>query len=98
MFVPSGASRKRRMEAEQARRNRAQIVRAWSQGQITRRDIIKMGLATAGGALLLKRGLSPFASSAWADGIPTGAPPSPLFGVKAFTTPMPRFDVLVRKT
>ncbi|HSM85846.1 MAG TPA: hypothetical protein VLT16_06830, partial [Candidatus Limnocylindrales bacterium] len=28
--------------------------------------------------------------------IPTGAPPSPLFGVQPFSTPMPRFDVLSR--
>jgi FtsP/CotA-like multicopper oxidase with cupredoxin domain len=43
--------------------------------------------------------LNPFVQSAYADGgsnIPTGAPPSPLFGVQAFTQPMPRFDVLPR--
>jgi hypothetical protein len=30
------------------------------------------------------------------NGIPTGLPPSPLFGALAFTQPMPRFDVLQR--
>ncbi|HET9599243.1 MAG TPA: multicopper oxidase domain-containing protein [Anaeromyxobacteraceae bacterium] len=97
MFVHGKESRKRQREAERARRNRAEIVKAWSQGQITRRDIIKMGLASAGGALLLQNGLSPFAPSAYAE-VPTGTPRSPLFGVSPFTTPMPRFDVLERKT
>jgi FtsP/CotA-like multicopper oxidase with cupredoxin domain len=42
-------------------------------------------------------GLSPFAKSAYADSnIPTGAPPSPLFGVKEFSQPLLRFDVLPR--
>src|SRR5262245_13668017 len=54
-----------------------------------------MGVFTAGGVLALKNGLSPFAKSAYAA-IPTGAPPSPLFGVQPFSTPMPRFDVLPR--
>ena len=30
------------------------------------------------------------------QGIPTGLPASPTFGVKPFTQPMPRFDVLAR--
>jgi hypothetical protein len=45
------------------------------------------------------RGLSPFAASAFAAGdsnIPTGLSPSPLGGVRAFTQPMLRFDVLPR--
>src|SRR6185437_5936761 len=42
--------------------------------------------------------LSVFAPSAYAEdtNIPTGAPPSPLFGAQPFTQPMPRFDVLPR--
>jgi len=85
-------------EAENARRNRAEILKAWSQGQVSRRDLIKMGLFTAAGTLALKNGLSPFARSAYADdsSIPTGLPRSPLFGVQRFTQPMPRFDVLPR--
>jgi FtsP/CotA-like multicopper oxidase with cupredoxin domain len=58
--------------------------------------LIRWGLISAGGLLLPINGLSPFASSVYADGIPTGAPPSPLFGVQPFTQPMPRFDVLPR--
>jgi FtsP/CotA-like multicopper oxidase with cupredoxin domain len=95
MFLPPKTSRARAREAERARENRLDIVRAWSQGQITRRDLVKWGLFTAGGALLLKNGLSPFAQSAYAQ-VPTGTPRSPLFGVQPFTTPMPRFDVLPR--
>ena len=98
MYLPGNASRARVREAENARRNRAEILKAWSRGQVSRRDLIKMGLFTAAGALTLKNGLSPFARSAFADdsGIPTGLPRSPLFGVQPFTQPMPRFDVLPR--
>ena len=38
------------------------------------------------GALALKNGLSPFATSAFAD-VPTGTPRSPLFGAQKFSTP-----------
>ena len=98
MYLPGRASRARVREAENARRNRAEILKAWSQGQVSRRDLIKMGLFTAAGTLALKNGLSPFARSAYADdsSIPTGLPRSPLFGVQRFTQPMPRFDVLPR--
>ena len=96
VYLSPKASRARRQEAENARRNRAEILKAISTGQISRRDLVKWGLITAGGLLLPKNGLNPFVSSAYADGIPTGAPPSPLFGVQPFTQPMPRFDVLPR--
>ena len=98
MYLPWNASRARMREAENARRNRAEILQAWSQGRLSRRDLMKLGLFTAAGTLVLKNGLSPFARSAYADdsSIPTGLPRSPLFGVQAFTQPMPRFDVLPR--
>src|SRR5436309_3376649 len=95
MYLPGKASRARVREAENARRNRAEILKAWSQGQVSRRDLIKMGVFTAGGALAFKNGLSPFAPSAY-GAVPTGLPRSPLFNVQAFTQPMPRFDVLPR--
>ena len=95
MYLPGKASKAQLREAENARRNRAEIVKAWSQGQVSRRDLFRLGLFTAAGTLVLKNGLSPFAPSAYAA-IPTGAPPSPLFGVQPFTQPMPRFDVLPR--
>src|SRR5713101_8078893 len=95
IFVSPEASKARLREAEHARRNRLEIVKALSQGQVSRRDLFKMGLITAGGLLVAQHGLSPFATSAYGS-IPTGAPPSPLFGANPFTQAMPRFDVLPR--
>ena len=89
MYISSKASRIRQREAQQARDNRAEIVKALSLGQITRRDLFKWGIFTSTGVLALKNGLSPFARSAFAD-IPTGTPRSPLFGVAKFTARMPR--------
>ena len=91
-FLTDKASRRRQREAQNARNNRAEIVKALSHGQITRRDLYKWGIFTATGALALKNGLSPFAPSAFADdtGVPTGTPRSPLFGAKKFTQIMPR--------
>src|SRR5436190_5879677 len=97
MFLPNKASKLRIKEAENARRNRQEIVKALADGQITRRDLFKWGLFTVGGLLVWKHGLNPFVRSAYADSnIPTGLPRSPLFNVQAFTQPMPRFDVLQR--
>src|SRR5712691_8348179 len=99
IYLPANASMARLREAENARRNRADILKALADGTIRRRDLIKWGLFTAAGTLALQNGLSPFARSAYADSnIPTGAPPSPLFGVQPFSTPMPRFDVIPRGT
>ena len=98
LYLSVKASRARLREAENARRNRQEILRAWSQGQISRRELVKLGLFTAAGTIILKSGLSPFARSAFADvNIPTGLPPSPLFGAQPFTQPMLRFDVLPRQ-
>src|SRR5258708_6830091 len=96
MFLSSKASKLRIREAQNARRNRQEIVKALADGQITRRDLFKWGLFTTGGLLLWKHGLNPFVRSAYAA-VPTGFPRSPLFGVQAFTQPMPRFDVLPRR-
>src|SRR6266436_7107647 len=83
-YLSPKVSRIRLREAQNARNKRAEIIRALSIGQITRRDLYKWGLLTFGG-LALKNGLSPFARSAFADGVPTGTPPSPLFGAQKFT-------------
>ncbi len=91
MYLPFGASKIRQREAQNARNNRAEIVNALSQGQITKRDLIRMGIFTAGGVLVAKNGLSPFARSAVAAGV-TGTPRSPLFGAKKFTQPMHRLN------
>ena len=98
-FFLRNASKARLREAENARKNRAEIIKAYSHGQVSRRDLIKWGLITSAGALAPIQGLNPFMPSAYADGgsnIPTGAPPSPLFGALPFTQPMGRFDVLPR--
>ena len=86
-FLPENASKARIREAENARRNRAEIVKAHSQGQVSRRDLMKWGLITTGGLLAPIHGLNPFVSSAYGS-IPTGANPSPLFGAQPFTQAM----------
>src|SRR5690348_11553051 len=45
------ASKARIREAENARKNRLEIVKALSHGKVTRRELIKWGLFTAGGVL-----------------------------------------------
>src|ERR1700760_1575804 len=100
-FLSENSSKARLREAENARKNRAEIVKAHSQGQVSRRDLVKWGLITSGGLLAPIHGLNPFVSSAHASGsgcqqisgVPTGACSSPLFGVQDFSTPMPRFAV-----
>src|SRR3954454_15491808 len=89
MYISPKASMARQREAQKARDNRAEIVKALGQGQITRRDLYKWGIFTVTGALALKNGLSPFAQSAFAA-VPTGTPRSPLFGAAKFSTPLPR--------
>jgi manganese oxidase len=95
MFLPKKSSKLRIREAENARANRLDIVKALSHGQITRRDLFKLGIFTTLGGLAWKQGLNPFVRSAFAA-IPTGTLASPLFGVLPFTQPMPRFDLLAR--
>ena len=67
MYISKKASPARQREAQNARDNRAEIVKALSIGQITKRDLFKWGIYTTTGALALKNGLSPFARSAFAD-------------------------------
>ncbi len=93
MYIKPEASRVRLREAENARRNRAEIVRALSIDQISRRDLFRWGIFTAAGTLALKNGLSPFATSAFAQ-VPTGTPRTPLFGSMKFSEPLPRLEVL----
>jgi manganese oxidase len=95
IYLPHDASRARLRAAEQARQNRAEIVRAQSWGQVSRRDLIKLGLFTTAGLLAPIGGLNPFVGSAGAA-VPTGTPPSPLFGAREFSQAMLRMDVLPR--
>src|SRR6185295_9383196 len=96
IYLPWNASKARMRDAEHARKNRAEIVRELSWGRISRRDLLRMGLFTSAGLLAPIRGLNPFVGSASAS--PVSLPPSPLFGATAFSQPMPRFDVLARRT
>jgi FtsP/CotA-like multicopper oxidase with cupredoxin domain len=89
MYLSPKSSPARQREAQNARNNRAEIVKALSIGQITRRELYKWGIFTVTGALALKNGLSPFARSAFAA-VPTGTPRSPLFNAQKFTQPLPR--------
>src|SRR3954463_1611928 len=96
IYLPRNASGARLRDAENARKNRLEIVKAYSQGQISRRDIVKWGLVTAGGLIAPIGGLSPFVRSPHADGtssgIPTGAPPSPGLQGLEFTQPLLRLE------
>ncbi|MEQ1576230.1 MAG: copper oxidase, partial [Hyphomicrobium sp.] len=92
MYIDDKESRRRQKEAQDARNNRAEIVKALSQGQISRRDLVRWGIFTAGGLLACKNGLSPYAQSAFAT-VPTGTPRSPLFGATKFSQPVHRLDV-----
>jgi FtsP/CotA-like multicopper oxidase with cupredoxin domain len=96
VYLPRNASPARIREAENARRNRAEIVRELSWGRISRRDLFKWGLFTSAGLLAPIGGLNPFVANTKAQASPTGAPPSPRYGVNPFTQPMPRFDVIPR--
>lgn len=96
MYLSRKAPKNRIREAQRARDNRAEIRQALTQGQITKRDLFKWGLITSGGMLAAKHGLSPFAKSAYGgDDVPTGTPPSPLFGVDPdkFTQKLPRLNL-----
>jgi FtsP/CotA-like multicopper oxidase with cupredoxin domain len=97
LYLPWNASKARLREAENARKNRTEIVAARSQGKASRRELFKMGLFTAGGMLAVKNGLSPFAKSAFAA-VPTGTPPSPFPRPTdtPFTVPMLRPHNLTR--
>src|SRR5262245_2681942 len=92
MYISPKASRLRQREAQRARDNRAEIHRALSTGQVSRRDLIRWGIFTAGGALVCKNGLSPLAKSAFAA-VPTGVPRSPLFGAQKFAVPLNRLSL-----
>ena len=90
MYLSKDASGASLREAQNARNNRAEIVKALSRGQVTRRELIKWGIFTTAGTLALTNGLSPYAHSQVLPSIPTGTPRSPLYGVAPFTQPLPR--------
>ena len=106
-WLPEDADKSRLRDAENARRNRAEIAKALMEGQVSRRELMKWGLFTSAGLLAPIGGLNPFVrplngqtssfgGSRGGTGVPTGLARSPLFGVLPFTAPMPRFDLLPR--
>jgi FtsP/CotA-like multicopper oxidase with cupredoxin domain len=114
-WLSEDSDKARLRDAENARRNRAEITAAFSHGKISRRDLVRWGLIGTAGMLAplgcgggIMRSINPGSfdgggGSGGGDGgggncgpIPTGLPPSPTFGVSAFSQPMPRFDVLPR--
>src|SRR4051795_7672926 len=102
IYLPKDASRPQLKAARQAQEERRGIIKALSHKQVSRRDLIKMGLFTGAGLLAPIRGLNPFVPNLLAQtpggpGIPTGLPRSPLFGAVAFTQTLPPFDVLQPK-
>src|SRR5689334_10422889 len=92
MYISPKASRIRQREAQRARDNRAEIVKARGLGQVTRRDLIRWGIFTAAGTLVCKNGLSPLAKSAFAA-VPTGTPRSPLYGAQKFGQRLNRLNL-----
>ena len=94
-FQTRKTSRARQREAQNAANNREEIVKAISIGQVSRRDLIKAGIFTAGGLLLPIHGLSPFVKSAF-GAVPTGAPrsPYPIPTDKPFMQPLFRCELL----
>jgi FtsP/CotA-like multicopper oxidase with cupredoxin domain len=92
MYISPKASRIRQREAQRARDNRAEIVKARALGQVTRRDLIRWGIFTASGVLACKNGLSPLARSAFAA-VPTGTPRSPLFGGQKYSQRLNRLNL-----
>jgi FtsP/CotA-like multicopper oxidase with cupredoxin domain len=92
MYISPKASRIRQREAQRARDNRAEIVKARALGQVTRRDLMRWGIFTASGVLACKNGLSPLARSAFAA-VPTGTPRSPLFRGQKFAQRMNRLNL-----
>src|SRR5262245_47039446 len=92
MYLPKDASRARIREAQKARDNRAEIVRALSHGEVSRRELFRWGLFTSSGLLAWKHGLNVYAPSAYGQ-VPTGTPRSPLFGARKFTQPFRRLSL-----
>ncbi len=92
MYIDDKESRRRQREAEKARDNRGEIVKALSLGEVTRRELFRWGILTGSGWLAAKNGLNPFVKSAYAQ-VPTGVPRSPVRGIAKFSQPLPRLEV-----
>src|SRR5260370_20323825 len=96
IWLSPNADKRRLRDAENARKNREEITRAISHGQISRRDLVKWGLFTSAGTMAGIGGLSPYLraqttsfSGSGCSPIPTGQKPRPNFGGQTFSQPMP---------
>jgi manganese oxidase len=111
-FLSENSDKRRLRDAENAKKNRAEIVTALSHGKVSRRELIRMGLFTTAGVIAPIGGLSPFVrpvnaqttsfsggsrSGCFGFDVPTGMSPSPTFAVSPFSKPMARFDLLPRQ-
>jgi hypothetical protein len=83
-YLCKDASRAQIREAENTRKNRAEIVKALSIGDVTRRELVNGGTFSAAGTLAMTNGPSPHTHSQILPSIPTGTPRSPLRDVQPF--------------
>ncbi len=98
IYLPKDASKARQREAENARKNRAEIMKALSTGKVSRRELVKWGLFTSAGALAPIHGLNPFVGKSYGQsgsGNGITAPPGQAnaTGVPTGTPPSPTFGV-----
>ena len=59
IWLSEKSDRSRLRVAQEARRNRKEITKAFSQGQVSRRDLVKWGLFTSAGIVAPIGGLNP---------------------------------------
>jgi manganese oxidase len=60
MWLTPNADKRRLRDAENARKNRAEALKALCNGQVSRRELVKWGLFTSAGTIASIGGLSPF--------------------------------------
>jgi FtsP/CotA-like multicopper oxidase with cupredoxin domain len=72
MWLTPNADKRRIRDAESARRNRAEIMKALSQGQVSRRELVKWGLFTSAGAIAGIGGLSPYVRAQTSNSFSSG--------------------------
>src|SRR5260221_2381762 len=107
-FLSENSSKTRLRDAQNARNNRAEILKAYSHGKVSRRDLVKWGLITAGGAFAPIGGLKPFVPNARGPvapgkplsgarcGIPNRLQAQPKVCLQALITTLSRLHVLQR--
>jgi len=89
MYLSTKASRIRQREAQRARDNRAEIVKARSLGQVDAARTCQVGPLHGGRRAGVQERLEPVRPQRLCA-VPTGTPRSPLYGAQKFTQPLPR--------